>query len=132
MEQMTPEQHERYMTLKERITQVDGAIEDGHACEAFLSSAFYPIAERTFIAEVDSYKAEIYKAAKSRLSNISNFLGRMEGVEDFWDIMTKRFVGTMNSSLETKKSLELELSELLDEVKNPSNVGSQDDPGGFS
>ena len=129
---MTPEQHDRYRSLKERIEVVDSAIEEGNACEAFLSSAFFPIIQRTFTAEIEFYKSEVYKGAKSRLSNISNFLGRMEGVEDFWDIITKRFVGTMESSIETKKSLEFELNELLEDVKNPQNVGSQDDPGGFS
>ena len=128
---MDEQQEARYRELKLRIAEVDSVISEGQACLAFQSSAFYPIAKRVYDAEVHTYKEECFKAAKSRLSNISNFLGRMEGVEDFWDILCTRFIVSMKQAEKKRLSLEAELKEFMGEVNSPV-VGSQDDPAAFS
>lgn len=80
---------EHILELKDKIKTLQTIVNEGEDYLNFKKSAFYSILERTLKAQMEVYKQEAYKASKSNLSNMGNFLGRMEEIDDFYDILEK-------------------------------------------
>lgn len=116
---------DNYKVLEGRLKEVDKTIQEGNAARSFIESEFFGIFNREYHAEINFYKDECFKGAKSRLTNITNFLGRLEGVESFYDKVVHRLVSNMDRALENKRDIQEAMSELIEQMNEP-NLGSHD------
>ena len=116
---------DNYKDLENRLKEVDKVIQEGNAARSFIESEFFSIFNKIYHADINFYKEECFKAAKSRLSNITNYLGRQEGVESFYDKVVHRLVANMDKALEHKRQIQQDMSELIEEMQTP-NYGSHD------
>ena len=81
-------------------------IEEGNDCQRFQEEhPFSKILMRTLEAKRDAYKDECFDAAKDTSKNLSNFLGRMEGIEWVMEIIRRGFTDERDRAL-SQKALE--------------------------
>lgn len=117
------------MELKSKIQGLNVIIQEAKECNSFKESGFFFILDRTLKALDNNYRAEAFKAAKSTLSDTANFLGRMEMIDDFYDILDKFLLNADQAQLEIDACGE-EIKQLEEEINNDKNETDTTDSGG--
>ena len=124
---MTQEPMERILELKDKIKLLNIIIEEGKAYDDFRKSSFYQIMDRTLKAQKSVYEQDAYKASKSSLSNIGNYLGRMEMIDDLFGMFDK-FLDNASQAVSDVEIMEEEIKDLETELNTPDR-GTLDSGG---
>ena len=120
---------EQILNLKEKIKGLNAIIQEAKDCEDFKKSAFYEIQDRTLKALKASYEADAHKAVKSNLANVGNFLGRMEMINDYYDILD-RFALMADDAQTQLDGCNEQIKELEQQINDDSREVEASDPGG--
>ena len=126
---MELEPQEKILQLKSKIQNLNKIIEEAKECEAFKAHGFYPILQRTLLALKENYEKDAFKAARDSRADISNYLGRMEMIVDFYDILDKFALNADQAQLEID-SAEEEIKQLNEIMKDDAKSGQTLDIGG--
>jgi len=118
--------------LKDRLKVIDEVINEGEQVEAILRTVGWEIIRKTLLAQSELYKIESFKAAKSSLSNLGNFLGRYEAIEESLELITKQFTEKKIKAYQDRLDTEHDIESLIKfEEENRQPVGTMDEPGGM-
>lgn len=120
---------DRIMELKSKIQGLNIIIHEAQEATAFREHGFYPILDRTMKALKSSYEADAHKAVKSNLSNVGNFLGRMEMINDFYDILDRFSMNADQAQLEID-ACEEEIKQLNQQLADDAKEVDTVDAGG--
>ena len=112
---------EKIDELRAKVKVLEQIIAESDAFREFQSSEFYGIFDRTMTALKKNYLIDAYKASKSNLSNIGNLLGRMEQIDDMYEVFDKFETNREQAQLELETTQSL-IKELQDEIKQPEIV----------
>jgi lipoate-protein ligase A len=123
------EPNERILQLKEKIQKLNVIIHEATACLEFRSSVFCSILFRTLHALNENYRKDAFKAAKSDLANIGNFLGRMEMIDEFFEIIDKFSMNADQAQLEID-ACETEIKQINDQMTDDAKQQQVLDSGG--
>ena len=126
---MELEPNEQILELKAKIQGLNVIIQEAKECQAFKEHGFYPIINRTLKALKSSYEQDAHKAVKSTLSNVGNFLGRMEMINDYYDILDKFAINADQAQLEIDACTE-QIKELEQQINDESKTEQITDIGG--
>lgn len=113
------EQYQHLLDLREKSSQLSEVIQQGSDAEDFKAKhPFWPTFLSTLTALRDSYHADTFKAARDNRAEISNFLGREEGIADVLRIIDE--FSQKAAQAQTEKSLaDEEISQITRILASP-------------
>jgi 5-bromo-4-chloroindolyl phosphate hydrolysis protein len=126
---MELEPREQILHLKQKIQGLNEIIQEAKSCQEFKESNFFKILDRTLNALDRNYRVESFKAAKSSLAEVGNFLGRMEMIDDFYDILEKFSINADQAQLEIDAAEEL-IKQLNEQITDDAKQEQSLDSGG--
>lgn len=121
---MPNEADDRLHHLREKVALLNIIIREGELYQEFKESSFYEVFSNIFTGLKETYLKDAYKASRDSRAEISSFLGRMEQIDDMFDILGQFPIKAGQAKLE-RTSLEEEIDEINDQMNEPGYV-SQD------